>query len=148
IAAHKIRGPKGIGAVATRPGISLHPILVGGAQERGIRPGTQDAAAAAGFSVALARSTPAFYALLAPLRDELEAALLELSPQASVNGSAPRAPHVSNLSFPGWRGDELAAALDLEGVAISSGSACSAGTAEPSAVVRAMLGIDRASSAV
>ncbi len=64
------------------------------------------------------------------------------------NGDGPRAPHVTNLSWPGWKGEELVAALDLEGVAVSSGSACSAGTAEPSPVLTAMLGRERASSAV
>ncbi|MCC6551578.1 MAG: cysteine desulfurase [Polyangiaceae bacterium] len=152
IAAHKIRGPKGIGALATRPGIRLRPILAGGAQERGLRPGTQDAAAAAGFAVAAerARGSPARYAALSTLRDRLEAALLEVGSGVAPlrNGEGPRAPHVTNLSWPGWRGDELCAALDLEGVAVSSGSACSAGTAEPSPVLAAMLGPERASSAV
>jgi cysteine desulfurase len=65
-----------------------------------------------------------------------------------VNGDAPRAPHVTNVSFPGWNGAELVAALDLEGVAVSSGSACSAGTIEPSPVVASMLGEARAKSAL
>jgi cysteine desulfurase len=65
-----------------------------------------------------------------------------------VRNGEGRAPHVTNLSWPGWRGDELCAALDLEGVAVSSGSACSAGTAEPSPVLTAMVGPERASSAV
>ncbi|MGK4004830.1 cysteine desulfurase family protein [Sorangium sp. So ce1036] len=154
VAAHKIRGPKGIGALAVRPGIRLRPILVGGAQERGLRPGTQDALAAAGFAVAArrARDAPARYAALAPLRDRLEAELTRVGRQAGVtplrNGEGARAPHITNLSWPGWRGDELCAALDLEGVAVSSGSACSAGTAEPSPVLTAMLGPERAASAV
>jgi cysteine desulfurase len=154
VAAHKIRGPKAIGALVTRPGIQLRPILLGGAQERGLRPGTQDPVAAAGFAVAAerARGTPARYAALAPLRDRLERDLLSLARAAGseplCNGEAPRAPHVTNLSWPAWRGDELCAALDLEGVAVSSGSACSAGTAEPSPVLTAMLGPERAASAV
>jgi len=154
VAAHKIRGPKGIGALAVRPGIRLRPILLGGAQERGLRPGTQDAVAAAGFAVAAARAleSPGRYAGLAALRDRLELELARVGAEAGVapvrNGEGARAPHVSNLSWPGWRGDELCAALDLEGVAVSSGSACSAGTAEPSLVLRAMVGAERASSAV
>jgi len=80
------------------------------------------------------------------LRDKLESALREYG---EVNGEgAPRAPHVCNVSFRGWRGDELAAALDLSGLAVSSGSACSAGTPEPSAVIGAMQGPARARSAV
>jgi cysteine desulfurase len=154
IAAHKIRGPKGIGALATRPGVRLRPIFAGGSQERGLRPGTQDPVAAAGFAAAAerARGAAPAYAALAALRDRLEAALLLAGRAAGAlplrNGEGARAPHVANLSWPGWRGDELCAALDLEGVAVSSGSACSAGTAEPSPVVTAMLGPERASSAV
>ncbi|MEP7121530.1 MAG: cysteine desulfurase family protein [Byssovorax sp.] len=152
VAAHKLRGPKGIGALIPRPGIALRPLLFGGAQERGLRPGTQDAAAAAGFAVAAERAAqgPLRYAAVAPLRDHLERGLLQLAPRSPPirNGEAPRAPHVINLSWPGWRGDELCAALDLEGVAVSSGSACAAGTAEPSPVLRAMVGEARAASAV
>jgi cysteine desulfurase len=154
VAAHKIRGPKGIGALATRPGVRLRPVLHGGGQERGLRPGTQDPAACAGFAAAAerARSTPAHYAALASLRDELEAALIAIGTAAGTpperNGTSLRVPHVSNLSWPGWRGEELCAALDLEGVAVSSGSACSAGTAEPSPVLLAMLGVARATTAV
>ncbi|MFT3764479.1 MAG: cysteine desulfurase family protein [Minicystis sp.] len=154
VAAHKIRGPKGVGALATRPGIRLRPVLVGGAQERGLRPGTQDPAACAGFAAAAerARETPARYAALAALRDGFEADLGAMGARFGSapirNGEAARAPHVINLSWPGWRGDELCAALDLEGVAVSSGSACSAGTADPSPVLAAMLGEARARGAV
>jgi cysteine desulfurase len=152
LAGHKLRGPKGIGALACRPGLELVPLLRGGAQERGLRPGTQDPIACAGFAVACKRAleTPAGWAALAPLRDELEARLVELAGpgQVHVNGSEPRAPHVANLSFVGWSGPELCAALDLEGVAVSSGAACSAGTAEPSEVVRVVHGPERAAGAV
>lgn len=154
IAAHKMRGPKGIGALATKPGVRLRALLVGGQQEKGLRPGTQDAALSAGFAVAAerARSGPARYAAIEALRDRLEADLLRAGEELGIspvrNGGGPRAPHITNLSWPGWRGDELCAALDLEGVAVSSGSACSAGTAEPSPVLRAMVGDERAASAV
>jgi cysteine desulfurase len=157
IAAHKIRGPKGIGALVVRPGVRLRPVLLGGAQERGLRPGTQDPIAAAGFAVAAERAqgthgTVHRYAALTSLRDRLEAELTQAGHDAGVapirNGEGERAPHITNLSWPGWRGDELCAALDLEGVAVSSGSACSAGTAEPSPILTAMLGRERAASAV
>ncbi|MDC3958716.1 cysteine desulfurase family protein [Polyangium jinanense] len=154
VAAHKIRGPKGIGALLTAPSVRLSRLLYGGSQERGLRPGTQDPVAAAGFAVAAerARRTPARYAELAPLRDRLQAELVRLGHEAGAeplpNGDAERAPHVTNLSFPGWRGEELCAALDLERVAVSSGSACSAGTAEPSPVLAAMVGEARALAAV
>jgi cysteine desulfurase len=89
---------------------------------------------------------PERYLRLEPLRRRIER---ELESLGRVNGAgAPRAPHVTNLSFLGVRGDELAAALDLEGISVSSGSACSAGTSEPSAVILAMLGPDRARSAL
>jgi len=154
VAAHKMRGPKGIGALAVRPGIAVRPVLRGGAQERGMRPGTVDPVAAAGFGVAARRAMEgaARYARLLPSRDSLELRLVALGARLgrapSVNGSAPRAPHVSNLSWPGWAGDELVAALDLEGVCVSAGSACAAGTPEPSRVISAMLGEERAKSAV
>ncbi len=150
LASHKLRGPKGIGALATVCGIKLAPLLRGGEQERGVRPGTQDPVAAAGFGAALGRTgTAARYAALAPLRDRLEAAILDSTPGAQVNGAAAhRAPHVLNISVPGWLGPEMAAALDLEGVAVSSGSACSAGTADPSPVITAMVGVARARSAL
>lgn len=148
VASHKIRGPKGIGALAFRPGGAPLPLLVGGAQERGLRPGTVDAVAAAGFGQAavLSRSGPARYARLAALRDRLEEAL---GARVTRNGAdAPRAPHVSNFSVPDRRGDEIVAALDLDGLRVSSGSACSAGTSEPSPVIEAMAGKARAVGAV
>jgi cysteine desulfurase len=150
IASHKLRGPKGIGALATVCGIKLLPLLRGGEQERGVRPGTQDPVAAAGFGAMLDRAGVAErYAALATLRDELEQAIVEATPGAEVNGArSHRAPHVLNISIPGWLGPELAAALDLEGVAVSSGSACSAGTADPSPVISAMVGVARARSAL
>jgi cysteine desulfurase len=83
---------------------------------------------------------------VAPLRDALEAACVALG--GAVNGAGARAPHVVNASFAGWNGAELVAALDLEGVSASSGSACSAGTIEPSPVIAAMHGEARARSAV
>ncbi len=154
LAAHKLRGPQGIGALATRPRLSLRAQMGGGEQERGLRPGTQSAALAAGFRVACERavSGPERYRALGPLRDDLESRLVAVGARAAVtvtvNGTAARAPHVSNQSWSGFRGPELCAALDLEGVAIASGAACSAGTALPSAVVLAMVGEERARSAV
>ncbi|RYZ08804.1 MAG: cysteine desulfurase [Myxococcales bacterium] len=149
VAAHKLRGPKGIGALVHRPERAPKPLLLGGSQERGRRAGTVDPVAAAGFRVAAAwaaRSMPA-RTEIATLRDAFEAALVGRG--ARVNGEgAPRLGHVSNVSFPGVAGDELVAALDLLGVAVSSGSACSAGTTEPSKVIAAMVGVARAREAV
>ncbi|HVU05439.1 MAG TPA: cysteine desulfurase family protein [Polyangiaceae bacterium] len=145
LAGHKLRGPKGIGALVLRtPGLP-RPVLVGGAQERGVRPGTVDPVAASGLAVAVRRAThggPSRYAALEPLRDRIEARLAGL---AEVNGAGePRLPHVTSLSFEGCPGDELVAAFDLAGVRVSSGSACSAGTQEASPVITAMLGRQRA----
>jgi len=149
LAAHKLRGPKGIGALVFRGSPALiAPLLRGGAQERGLRPGTVDAVAAAGFAAALGRvgQGPDRYAALAALRDRFESAV---SDRARVNAAeSPRLPHVSNLFVPGWLGDELVAALDLEGVQISSGSACSAGSSEASPVLTAMHDVARARSSV
>lgn len=147
IAAHKIRGPKGIGALAWRGMHAPKPLLLGGSQERGLRPGTQDATLAAGFRLALAWASrwAERQPRLAALRDRLEATLSRF---AQVNGAGARVAHVTNLSFPGWRGAELAAALDLAGLRVSSGSACSAGTSEPSAVIAAMLGTERAAQSI
>jgi cysteine desulfurase len=141
LAAHKMRGPKSIGALVTRPGLPLLPVLRGGSQERGVRPGTVDPVAAAGLGAAAryALASPARWGALAPLRDRLAEGLLASAKRARLNGaSATRAPHVANVAFPGWSAPELVAALDLEGVAASGGSACSAGTAEPSTVLLAM----------
>lgn len=149
VSAHKLRGPKGIGALVHRPDRAPRPLLLGGSQERGRRPGTVDPVAAAGFRVAAqwARGALTGHAELGWLRDRLEGELVRRA-GASVNGTAPRLHHVTNLSFPDRAGDELVAALDLLGLAVSSGSACSAGTTEPSKVITAMLGRDRARSAV
>jgi cysteine desulfurase len=141
LAAHKMRGPKSMGALIGRPDLRLAPLLVGGSQERGVRPGTIDPVAAAGLHAAAERAAtgPARWQAVASLRDALEEGLLHRYANARVNGrGAPRAPHVTNIAFPGWRGPELVAAFDLEGIAVSSGTACSAGTAEPSPVLMAM----------
>jgi cysteine desulfurase len=147
LAAHKLRGPKGIGALLLRsPGLP-RPVLLGGSQERGLRPGTVDAVAAAGFAVAAEHAAgggPDRYESIGRLRDRLEQGVTGVQ----VNGAGRRLPHVTNLSFEGWLGDELVAALDLEGIRASSGSACSAGTVERSPVIEAMVGRARAEAAV
>jgi cysteine desulfurase len=156
LAAHKLRGPKGIGALVARRGLQIAPVLLGGAQEKGIRPGTVDPALAAGLGVAARRAADGGsvrYARIAERRNALETALLDLvggeggRPRVAGDPSV-RAPHVSLLVWPGWQGDELVAALDLEGVSVSSGAACSAGTVEPSPVLDAMLGARDAASGI
>jgi cysteine desulfurase len=132
-----------------RPERAPKPLLLGGSQERGRRPGTVDPVAAAGLRVAAAWAarTVAERAELTKRRDAFETELVRRG--ARVNGEgATRLGHVSNVSFLRAAGDELVAALDLLGVAVSSGSACSAGTTEPSKVITAMLGLERARGAV
>lgn len=151
VAAHKIGGPKGIGALIAKRGFRVEALLGGGEQERGLRPGTSDAALSAGFGVAAlhAMHSPAKYAALAPLRDAFEQQLLSIAPGACAIGcGARRAPHVSNIAFYGWQAPELVAALDLEGVRVSAGSACSAGTVKVSPVISAIVGEERARGAV
>jgi len=145
LAGHKIRGPKGIGALAVSCGLRVVPVLVGGSQERGLRPGTVDPIASAGLHAACARATESAkaYASKAALRDRLESALGRFGAVRNGDPSL-RAPHIASLAFEGFSGPELVAALDLEGVAVSAGPACSAGTMEPSTSLTALFGEDRA----
>jgi len=152
ITAHKFRGPKGIGALAFDCGWTPLPTGRGGAQERGLRPGTVDAVALAGLGAALQRvqECRTGYERAAQLGRRLAQHLAQWSRGAlHIHGAdAPRLAHVINFRTEGWKGDELVAALDLEGICVSSGSACSAGTAEPSPVIEAMLGRAAATGAV
>src|SRR6202030_3877193 len=104
-----------------------------------------------GFAVAARRaraSVDVYDTRVRRLRDALEREVLARFPGSARNGDEPRAPHVSNVHVPGWRGPELVAALDLEGVCVSSGSACSAGTTDVSPVLRAMHDEARAGSSL
>jgi cysteine desulfurase len=151
VAAHKLCGPKGIGALVGSCGHKLHPVLVGGAQEKGLRPGTLDPMGAAGFLAALTqlRATREGFEAQGPRRDRLEEAVLAAFSGSFVNGArAHRLAHVSNVAIVGAKGAELVAALDVEGVGVSSGSACSAGTLEPSPVIAAMFDAARAACSV
>lgn len=152
LAAHKFRGPKGLGVLGFACGWTPLPLGRGGAQERGLRPGTVDATAVAGLGAALARLDVArsAYESVALLRQNFEQQLIERAAQSvTIHGSGvPRLGHVTNFRAEGWKGDELVAALDLHGICVSSGSACSAGTAEPSPVIEAMAGRAAAVGAV
>jgi cysteine desulfurase len=146
ISGHKIGAPKGIGAVYIRHGTPLEPMLHGGAQDRGRRPGTENVAFAVGFAraaeLAVAERAEEC-ARLGRLRDTLQAALTAQVPDAVVHGrDAPRAPHILNISVPGTDSESLLVALDLGGVACSSGSACQSGSVDPSHVLKA-LGVPR-----
>ena len=146
ISGHKIGAPKGIGAMFIRRGTPFEPLLHGGAQNRGVRPGTENVAAAVGLATAAELAVEERedeVRRLGGLRDRLEAALLERIPDAVVNGKgAPRAPHVLNISVPGTDSESLLLALDLAGVACSSGSACQSGSVDPSHVLIA-IGVPR-----
>jgi cysteine desulfurase len=138
LAAHKIGGPAGAGACWIRRGLDLEPVLDGGSQERGRRPGTPDTLSMVGFGAAcgLIEARLAQQPRVAALRDRIEKSLLAQG--AVQNAAPPRTGTVANLSFPGWQGPLLVAALDLEEVCLSTGAACSSGLQEPSAVIRAM----------
>jgi cysteine desulfurase len=140
--AHKLGGPRGAGALFVRRGTRIDPLLHGGGQERGLRSGTEDVASAMGLAVAaeLAEAErEAQMARIGSLRDRLEAGLRARVSGLVVNATgAPRLPTISNVSAPGADAEMLLIALDLEGVAASSGSACSSGAVEPSHVLTAM----------
>ncbi len=141
ISAHKFGGPKGTGALWIRRGVRLVPYMTGGRQERGRRAGTENVPALAGMGVAARLAVDALVHAgdIAALRDRLEQAILDRVPGTVVNGDRDRrVPNTSNISFEGIEAESLLIALDLEGVAISTGSACSSGTLEPSHVLRAM----------
>jgi cysteine desulfurase len=146
ISAHKLHGPKGVGALWVRPGLALAPLFGGGHQEKGLRPGTENVLGVVGLGEAarLAREEGLAEApRVSMLRDRLEAGLRELG--ARVNG-APRVGNTVNVAWEGVSGEVLVIALDLEGVAASTGAACTSGSVEPSPVLLA-LGQSRAQAA-
>ena len=153
LSGHKIGAPKGVGAIYIRRGTPVQPLMFGGSQDRGRRPGTENVAAAVGLAraaeIAVAEREAECERLRA-MRDLLEESLLARIPDAVIHGrGAPRAPHVLNISVPGTDSESLLMALDLAGVACSSGSACQSGSVTPSHVLAA-LGVqaDVASAAI
>jgi cysteine desulfurase len=144
VTGHKLGGPVGIGALLLGRGVDPVPVLHGGGQERDIRSGTLDTPAIRAFAVAAAacaRSRVAEAERLAELRDDLVGQVLAIVPDAVLNGppSGPgRLPGNAHFSFPGCEGDALLMLLDANGIACSTGSACTAGVAEPSHVLLAM----------
>lgn len=142
ISAHKIYGPKGVGALFVRRGVRLQPLLHGGAQERGRRAGTENLPGIVGLGEAArlrGLEMPGEEQRLRPLRDRFESAVLERIGGVRVNGQrASRLVHTSNLSFDGVEAQTLVASLDLERIAVSAGSACHVGSLQPSHVLRAM----------
>lgn len=145
LSAHKLGGPKGIGALIARKGVNLHPFMKGGGQERGLRPGTENVLAIAGFG-AVARTLraeesagfPEIYRLR-QLRDQMERSLKELASDIVIAGDAvPRLFNTTCAALPGLASQLQLMALDLDGIAVSAGSACSSGKVKPSHVLRAM----------
>lgn len=142
ISAHKFYGPKGVGVLYVRAGTPIEPLVYGGGQEFGRRSGTENLAGIIGLAAALAKVGPGTAerrARIGALRDRLEAGILASIPGARVNGAgADRLENVSSVSFESIESEPLLVALDLAGVAASSGSACTSGVLEPSHVIAAI----------
>lgn len=149
LSAHKFYGPKGIGVLYVRQGVTLHPVLFGGHKEMDPRPGTENVVAIVGLGAAAqlaAESLPLQSQRLAALRDQLEERILERIEDTGVNGTRVsmrdgeflRTPNTTNLYFDFIEGEALVIALDLQGIACSTGSACTSGAVEPSHVLTAL----------
>jgi cysteine desulfurase len=142
LSGHKLYAPKGIGALYIKSGTRLRQLLYGGHHQRGFRPGTENVAGIVGLGKAaeVARRSLAEDAKrMSALRDKLEKGLLARVPDSKVNGgNAPRTPNTTNILFPGVEGEALVIALDLKGLACSTGAACSSGAVEPSHVLTAI----------
>jgi cysteine desulfurase len=142
LSAHKFNGPKGAGVLWVKRGTRMQPIATGGKHERNRRAGTENVAGIAGLGVAAALAAgkmTADAARVGALRDRLEDGILRDVPGTAVNGVRDaRVPNTTNISFERVEAESLLIALDLEGIAVSTGSACSSGTLEPSHVLKAM----------
>jgi cysteine desulfurase len=154
ISAHKFHGPQGTGALFVRKGTLPQPLFYGGRHERSRRAGTENLAGIVGLGkaaeIALAGFADGSVAQLTALRDRLENTVLESIEQVAVNGGgAPRTPNTSNISFDCIEGEAMVIALDLKGLSVSTGAACSSGAIEPSHVLTAMgLSADRARGSI
>jgi cysteine desulfurase len=141
LSAHKLGGPQGVGALIIRDGLTLDPVQRGGGQERGRRAGTENIAGIAGFGAAAALADGAVEtaSALAAMRDHIEARVRAAVPDAIIYGAeASRLPNTVCIGLPGVTNEVQVMALDLAGVAISAGSACSSGKLTPSHVLQAM----------
>ncbi|QDO98304.1 cysteine desulfurase [Ferrovibrio terrae] len=140
LSAHKLGGPTGVGALITRDDWTPAPLLRGGGQEKGMRAGTENLGGIAGFGAAAAAAQQGMYGMktVAALRDRLQAGLLAVCPEAPVYGTGLRLPNTLCIGMPGVPAETQVMALDLAGVAVSAGSACSSGKVTPSHVLTAM----------
>ena len=152
LSAHKLGGPTGTGALVVTGGIGLDPLLAGGGQEGGRRAGTENLPGIAGFGAAAAAAAAeiAAYQRIGALRDAIEAEITAVAPDAVVFGSrVPRLPNTLALGMPGMPAETQVIALDLDGVMVSAGAACSSGKVQPSHVLAAMgTGQELAGSAI
>jgi cysteine desulfurase len=150
LTAHKMHGPQGAGALYVRKGTLLQPMFYGGRHERSRRAGTENLAGIVGLGNAAAIAREGFgdgsVERMAGLRDRLERTMLETVDQVGVNSAgAPRVPNTTNIVFDCLEGEAMVIALDLKGLSVSTGAACSSGAIEPSHVLTAMgLSPDRA----
>jgi len=141
LSAHKIGGPKGVGALVLKPGVAVEPLVKGGGQERRKRAGTENVAGIVGFGVAaeLAGADLAKTEAIGALKEALEAGALAIAPEGVIVSKAvPRLVNTSCIAVPGAKAETLVIGLDLAGVAVSAGSACSSGKVEASHVLGAM----------
>lgn len=142
LSAHKLYGPKGVGALFVRRGVRLKPLLLGGSHERDRRAGTENVPGIVGLGAAAAlaqRTLAEETQRLAALRDELERRILERVPDAGCNGDREhRTPNTTNLYFDFVEGEPLVISMDLKGIACSTGAACSSGAVDPSHVLTAI----------
>ncbi len=150
VSAHKLGGPRGVGALVVRHGLEIEARNRGGGQEMGRRSGTENVAGIAGFGAAAEAAARdlanGVWDEVAELRDLLEAAVLDAAPDTVIIGrSANRLPNTTYMATPGWKGETQVMAMDLAGFAVSAGSACSSGKVRASRVLRAM-GFDEATS--
>jgi cysteine desulfurase len=152
LSAHKLGGPTGIGALVVAGELQLTPLLRGGGQERGRRAGTENLAGIAGFAAAASAAAEQIkaYDRIRELRDSLEAGVAEMAPDAVVLGAAvPRLPNTAAVAMPGVSAETQVIALDLDGVMVSAGAACSSGKVGPSHVLQAMgVGSDLVASTI
>ena len=141
LSGHKFHAPKGIGVLYVRQGTRLTPFLTGGSHERKRRAGTENVPGIIGLGIAARLASerlPEMATRVAELRDQLESRIRVRIPGVMVNGEAPRLPNITNLSFAGIEGEAAMISMDLEGLAVSTGSACSSGSLEASHVLAAM----------
>src|SRR5271169_2837406 len=142
ISGHKLHGPQGVGALYVRKGTQLEPLLYGGSHERSRRAGTENVPGIVGLGKAAELAIAGFERMddqkMAAARDRLERELLEIEATGLNGEDAPRVPNTTNIYFDGIDGEALVIALDLKGLAVSTGAACSSGALEPSHVLTAM----------